>query len=479
MKGADIKQLVLVLRNDPRSPLGPGDLQSEKATVHAIKQLPRRLRSTILSSHGSLCHAHKGLDANLINDVWAWIKFELEVGVGRFLYPMIMSTGTLSEDEELRVRQLEPVVEMFLPEWTLPQSAPPGKQPINAGAKWAYQRNGCPACMLSRIGSDTDVLFALFVGMYGHLRARSGGHKGVENVRSKRMRFVRYWMRTHAKGDQLAREAYEFGVKLKAMRHDAKASLRQNGQSTRFRRDDSSNDCMHDPKIGPEPPLDTNAHIAIDGWDTSSESTEGCDTSSDDSNSSLDLARSSLQTRPSTLSSSIPPSSRHSTHTFNDDNLAPLPTFTHAALNHHNSVLRTSISSSHCRPHRTSSIYTTASSIASYNNPSPTFTHTRGFDPLETPEERVEKNRKLLAPLPFHGNYVGDDAKPGKATVAFGGRLLPKPSRTSMYSAFGEDGRRGEEFDIVDITPPPSPVQEEFREGEGLVPRALKTEQVR
>jgi len=164
----EIKQLVLVLRNDSNSHEDPKDSNAEKATVSAIKLLPRRLRSNLLSSHGSLCHTHKDLDHHLIDDIWAWIKFELESAIGRFIYPLIMC-GTLSTEDEQQIRQLEPVIEMILPEWSLAKSAPPGKRPIHTGTNWAYQKNGCPACMLSRIGSDRKVLFALYSGMYGHL----------------------------------------------------------------------------------------------------------------------------------------------------------------------------------------------------------------------------------------------------------------------------------------------------------------------
>lgn len=479
MHGAEIKQLVRVLRNDPYSAGDPGDAQTEKATVAAIKQLPRRLRSSLISSHGSLCHTHKGLDTHLMDDVWGWIKFELEVAVGRFLYPMIMS-GTLTEADELQVRQLEPVVEMFLLGWTLSESAPPGKTPIDTGAKWAYQQNGCPACMLSRIGSDADVLFALFVGMCGHLRSRSGGQKGVEKVRSKRLRFVRYWMRTHTKGDQAAREAYDFGKELKAVRHDAKASLRRVGQSTRFRRHDLDGHVdaavdlsdpynpkdwtMKDPKIGPEPPLNPLTQMIIDSWETSTSS----------SKSSTGNQRTSINFQPPTphthkFTNSIP-----STHTVDDDTLAPLPTLTRANLKRHDSVHSTSTSTSTQPTRPTSSIYsrrTFTTSIASFNAPDTVSDYARGFDPLETTEERVDRYRRLLAPLPYD---TTTNVSKGKATVPFGGRLLPKPSRTSMYSAFGEDGRSGEEFDIVDVTPPPSPgVEGGDHVGEGLVPHAL------
>src|SRR5689334_14352370 len=113
----EIRQLVRVLRKDPYSNVDLESTNAEKATVSAIKLLPRRLRVKLLSSHGTLCHTHKGLDHHLIEDIWAWIKFELETAIGRFIYPLVMS-GTLSTEDEHRIRQLEPAVEMLLPGWT-------------------------------------------------------------------------------------------------------------------------------------------------------------------------------------------------------------------------------------------------------------------------------------------------------------------------------------------------------------------------
>lgn len=46
------------------------------------------------------------------------------------------------------------------------------------------------------------------------------------------------------------------------------------------------------------------------------------------------------------------------------------------------------------------------------------------------------------------------------------GQVLPKPSRCSIYSAFGEEGKGGEESEIADATPPPSPVAEALEEDE-------------
>jgi hypothetical protein len=467
LHGADMKKLVLVLRNDPHSSINPGGSEYDKATEAAIKKLPRRLRSNPLSSHGLLCRTHKGLDAHLIDDVWAWIKFELEVAIGRFLYPIIMSNA-LSREDEFRVRQLEPVVEIFHPRWTLAESSPPGIPPIHTRNKWAFQQNGCPACMLARIGSDEGALFALFAGMYGHLRSCSGDQKGVGKIKSKRLRFVRYWMRTHVNGEQATLAAYELGMELKALRREVEASLRETGQPTCYTRDSldkpsvTTDHCLdeqpelsadisepykpkdwiasnpHHSKMSLTPPLDPTTPIVIEGWN----------------NKPLpETPRASIHIQPPT-SHSIK-SNHHSTqsnHPTEEHTLPTLPILSRANLKRRDSVL-SSLGSIHL-PRPASSIYsspsrlTLATSIASYNSPT-TRSHTPRYDPLDTQEERMDKYRKMLNGIPVNR----------RANRGVGKRLLPKPSRGSIYSAFGEDGweEKEKEFDEVDVTPPPSP----------------------
>ncbi|KAF2995254.1 hypothetical protein E8E13_003482 [Curvularia kusanoi] len=467
LHSAEIKQLVRVMRSDPSSTLAPVKAHDEKATMNTIKLLPRRLRSKLLSSHGSLCHSHKGLDTHLIDDIWAWIKFELEVAIGRFLYPLIVS-GALSKSDEYRLRQLEPVMEMFLPEWTLAESSPPGKAPINTGMKWAYQKDGCPACMLSRLGSDSDVLFTLLAGMSGHLRPRNSSGK------SKRMRFVRYWMRTHTNGEQKAEEAYDFGIELKALRREAKKSLRQSGQSSRFKRDvnneapesprhflgkdsdfvvdvsdpfnpkDWTVAWTHTPKISPTPQPRPKTPTVV----------EECKVFTRIDEHHVEFPQESIKIEPPAPKPIKVVPSRHSSHTIEEDTLPPLPKTLLArsnakrvnraaskymdtlTLNRRDSIISAAPSAT--------SVYsraTFATSIASYNKPSKSPTRTAAFDPLQTAAERMDKYR----------------------TLAFRGMLVPKPSRVSMYSAFGEDKRKGEEFEVVDMTPPPSPLEGFFQ----------------
>jgi hypothetical protein len=540
----DMKHLVQILRTDPRSTVSPGDERFEKATQAAIKKLPRRLRSSAMSWHGSLCHSHKGLDFYVMNDVWSWIKYELEVAIGRFLYPIIMSDA-LPDLHEYQIRQLEPVVRMFNIEWTLAGSAAPGKHPIDTGDKWAYQENGCPACMLTRLGSDVEVLFALYACMYGRLHSRSGGQNGVKSVRSKRLRFIRYWMKTHPEGNQAAEVAYNFGIQLKVVRRDAKYSLRRSKQSTHNTRDghdqtpttphhwlddhnlaafdisepfhpnDRTADFIYDPKIGHVPPSNPAAPTMIQAWDFNVTLADIPQAKNDVQPSNARVQPPTPSVQPPTPRMSIPPMPL----------TTPTPPQTPAPHRRDSVFSATSIP----RPRPASSIYsiqtpiqnpslttlprsrpasyaytlnnsnqsrlTVASSILSYNDPTQP-SKPRGFDPLETTDEWMDKcidpNDSTLRDYGFNppkddrrNTYVEKCRAPpssttkanrreavlldgdfGNGVVQHEGQVLPKPSRCSMYSAFGEEGNNGEEFEIVDVTPPPSPVAEAFDEEE-------------
>jgi hypothetical protein len=541
----DMKQLVQVLRTDPRSTVSPGDERFEKATQALIKKLPRRLRSSAMSWHGSLCRSHKGLDVHLINDVWSWIKYELEVAIGRFLYPIIISDA-LSDLHEDMARQLEPVVRMFTTEWTLAGSAPPGKHPIDMGDKWAYQENKCPACMLTRLGSDIEVLFALFACMYGRLQSRSGGHgqNGVKSIRSKRLRFIRYWMKTHPEGEQTAEMAYNFGVQMKAVRRDAKYALRRSKQSTRdtqdshgrtptaphhrlddqilaafdisepFNPDDRTANFKQDPKIGPVPPPSPPIPTVIEGWDLFNVTC--ADIHQAKSNVHPPAPRVQPLTpcaQPPTPRMSIPPMpftiptpprtpAPHRRDSIFSIASTPRPRAASSIYLDQTPIQNPSVTT--LRPPRPASYtislnnpnqscLTIASSILSYNDPTPP-SKPRGFDPLETTEEWMDKwttsknstfrDDNFSPPIDDRRNtymekYRAPPSLDTKASrreavllegdfrngvVQFEGQVLPKPSRCSMYSAFGEEGNDGEEFEIVDQTPPPSPVAEVYEE---------------
>lgn len=220
----DMKRLVRILRNVPERTDDQAWYRSY--TKQIITGLPRRLRSSPLSfgSPQNLCYIHKGLNVHLINDIWEWLKYEFEGALGAFMYPMIMH-NLLTPDQQWKVRQLEPVLQMWQRGFSPDSSAPPGHAPIFAGDKWYYQRDQCPACMMARIGSDKNVLFALFSGMVCRFNIKETGYEeaihgfaGWNRTSSKRVRFIKYWLRKTPNGDNAVFEAGELGMRMKRLR---------------------------------------------------------------------------------------------------------------------------------------------------------------------------------------------------------------------------------------------------------------------
>ncbi|KAE8840938.1 hypothetical protein PTNB73_05318 [Pyrenophora teres f. teres] len=230
LHSSDMKRLVRILRHVP-APTDEGFERKEasyrKYTKEDIHNLPSRLRSSRLSfSSTNLCSMHKGLNHNLINDIWQWLRHEFEGAIGKFLYPLIMS-NRLTAKQEWNVRQLEPVLEMWKVDFNLEASAPPDHEPISRGSQWKYQRDGCPACMMARIGSDEKVLFALFANMVGRFNTKSLTSTGGWNkTRSKRLRFIRYWVKATRDGDSILFQAGELGLKMKQLRREWKDEQR-------------------------------------------------------------------------------------------------------------------------------------------------------------------------------------------------------------------------------------------------------------
>jgi hypothetical protein len=228
LHNSDMKKLVRILRDVPV----PAEERHErketlyrKYTKEDIQRLPSRLRSSLLSlGPTNLCSTHKGLNQNLLNDIWGWIRHEFDGAIGKFFYPLVMSHGLLTAEQKSKIRQLEPVLQMWQPNFRLEASAPPGHEPVRCGSKWHYQQDQCPACMMARIGSDVDILFALFAGMVGRFNSKAfttmdalRSVAGWDSMTSKRLRFVRYWLRKTGGEDTLF-QAGDLGMHLKSLR---------------------------------------------------------------------------------------------------------------------------------------------------------------------------------------------------------------------------------------------------------------------
>jgi hypothetical protein len=225
LNDANIKLLASILRHIPTSENWP-------IIREAIQDLPPHLRSGTFSHRrstclsqlvrnkgehekvrpGRLCLEHAGLNAGVVCDIWTCIRREFDKGVGHTFYPIIMHGGLRTEDE-WKIRQMEPVLRMWHPEYTVSDSVPPGHAPIEAGEKWAYQENGCPACLLSRIGSDKGAVYALLVGCVARYPRRYIGKR--DRVRSRRVMFVRCWVEAFDGGKWRAGEAWDLGEEIR------------------------------------------------------------------------------------------------------------------------------------------------------------------------------------------------------------------------------------------------------------------------
>jgi hypothetical protein len=243
LHNTDMKILVRILRDVSAPTEERYERKFEKYehyTKKDIQRLPSRLRSPRLSFgfKSNLCSIHKGLNANLISDIWAWLRHELEGAIGRFLYPLIMA-GRLTAEQTKKMRELEPVSQMWQSDFDIDASAPPGHESIRGGSKWSYQRDRCPACMMARIGSDEAVLYALFAGMVGRFGTKTLTTMDTERsntdfwdkTKSKRLRFVRYWVKKTNGGDTTLFEAGELGLYMKRVRLEWKQEQRRHKYS--------------------------------------------------------------------------------------------------------------------------------------------------------------------------------------------------------------------------------------------------------
>ncbi|KAF1914662.1 hypothetical protein BDU57DRAFT_579069 [Ampelomyces quisqualis] len=258
LHGSELRSLASILQGVPAP--GYAALDDYNATVdREVKALPRRMRQSVLFSKSALCMTHKGLDHNLIDDVWDWVKYEFDSGIGKQIFPLILSRK-LTAAQERKIRQLEPVLQMWRKEFRIETSAPPGRAPIDAGSKWSYQKDRCKGCMLARIGSDEGIVFALFAGMITRFPAWklvSGRPDTAEltvaklaHLKSKRVRFVRYWLRAFDKNNVVVTEATEFGLTMKKLYREWKDNRKADRPSIyggRYSEDSTLQDSRTDP----------------------------------------------------------------------------------------------------------------------------------------------------------------------------------------------------------------------------------------
>lgn len=126
--------------------------------LRGVKQLPSslkpsRLEMFILPSRGHLCKVHKYLHHDLVETILQHIQRE----VGTRLNDLVSHSEMLSPEQYSRVLRLRGLHAL----WTPPQEFQRLFCSLSSDSKWAYQNDGCGACIVSKIASDLQILFGL------------------------------------------------------------------------------------------------------------------------------------------------------------------------------------------------------------------------------------------------------------------------------------------------------------------------------
>jgi hypothetical protein len=242
LSNSSLKKLARLLRGVP-SQHSLRNLTHNSTIKKIIKALPAHLRQGRTPPTYDLCSTHASLNDALMEDIWYCIGIELSTVLGEFIHPLLIA-HKLTAAQELAIRQLEPVGEMFDKDFAPSKVTPALRPPISTGKKWSYQADRCTACMLARVGSDDKVLLALYAGMLAHfpsykLASRRIDHddltpEALENPKSKRVRFVRYWLKECTNSDAQVRQAAELGIVMKkankSLKFERKATKHQQNE---------------------------------------------------------------------------------------------------------------------------------------------------------------------------------------------------------------------------------------------------------
>ncbi|KAJ5819036.1 hypothetical protein N7474_004627 [Penicillium riverlandense] len=160
---AEVKQLTEVLHLD-----NTHDHASQQGCniQKMIEALPKRLRKEWSFSMRSiqsrwqpstLCEVHRSLNPDLINDILRLVQNEVTVHLRKFeAFPQLV--GSVEQEILSSLQALKGM-------WTRPGAG----RPV-APMAWAYQINGCAACIVARIAADKYTVRSLFVVLQSRTR---------------------------------------------------------------------------------------------------------------------------------------------------------------------------------------------------------------------------------------------------------------------------------------------------------------------
>lgn len=139
-------------------------IQYGERVTNTIARLPSELKhrsrlSNLLSMNvpspaveSKLCLLHKPLSTSLIHNIFTLLSLE----VGHHCNSMTQHNTWLSTHQNTAIQQLRELHSLWLPEQTYRQTFLASPNP-----RWSHQKSGCEGCILTRIGSDLQIIASL------------------------------------------------------------------------------------------------------------------------------------------------------------------------------------------------------------------------------------------------------------------------------------------------------------------------------
>ncbi|KAI4826351.1 hypothetical protein E4T44_09953 [Aureobasidium sp. EXF-8845] len=138
------------------------------------------------TNHG-LCSIHRRLNAKPLEDLFAALRYEVEVRTREIWQPVALA-GALSASQTEQLTLMEELRSL----WLSPSEFMKKFNRLPA-PKYAHQADGCVACMLARMGANVETAMALGAMLLGSMRR--------SNMLSTRVCFCREWVRYTVEGD--------------------------------------------------------------------------------------------------------------------------------------------------------------------------------------------------------------------------------------------------------------------------------------
>lgn len=200
LSAQSVNQLAHLLQTLPHE----RGLEYGERVTSALRCLPSELErdsrlSNLLSANAPspliqarLCLLHRPLSASLIHEIFTLVSLE----VGHHSNSLVQRNTWLSPAQHIALQQLRELHSLWLPERTYEQTFLAAPNPA-----WPYQKSGCEGCLLTRIGSDLQIVARLRALLLSRRRTAKPKHG-----HPRLLAFVDGWLVGLAGGGERGRE---------------------------------------------------------------------------------------------------------------------------------------------------------------------------------------------------------------------------------------------------------------------------------